>query len=428
MQFRLDNVERHDPVLYDLLRREERRQESTLELIASESIQSPSLLEIDACCFNNKTAVGKIGDQHMAGSELVDELMRLTAERACELYGAEHANIQPYSGATANYSVYAACLNPGDTVLALSPDQGGHATHGSSGSYTSRLYRFAFYNLDQETLLIDYDDLERKAGLLHPKLIIAGSSTYSQVIDCERISEIAKRSGAYFLMDMAHYTGVIAAGIMPSPVPFADFVTGSTTKTICGPRSGFILCKEKYADLLDGAVYPGVVASMHLQVMAGMAHAFLFARTGEFRQTMQRTVLNAQTLAGELQARGFPILTNGTKCHLLVADMRARGIDARRFVRILDSIHISTNPVPIPYDPSPVRNGLRLGTTTCTQRGMGPEQMRVIADILDRAARFSEDAAKLNACAAEVRMLTGAFRLYGDFDAATPKARFSGRS
>lgn len=416
MQFELSAVQRFDPELYDLIRREERRQETTLELIASESIQSPQLLEINACVFNNKTAVGRVGDQHMAGSGCADELMRMTAERACELYGAEHANIQPYSGATANYSVYTACLNPGDTVLAMDPSQGGHATHGASGSAVSRLYHFEFYTVDARTQLIDYDQIARKARELRPKLILAGGSTYSQLIDFGRIGEIAREVGAYFLVDMAHFTGLVATNVIPSPVPHADFVTGSTTKTICGPRSGFVLCKEKYAQMLDRGVYPGIVASMHLQTMAGMAHAFYYARTSQFRELMAKTVENAQTLCAQLQRRGFEILTGGTQCHLLVVDMRNRGISARDFVGVLDGIRISSNPVCIPFDPSPVRNGLRMGTTTCTQRGMGAAQMEQIADIIDRACRHPHDARALADCASETAELTEQFPLYGGFD------------
>jgi len=416
VQYKLDEVRRFDPELYELIHQEQERQERTLELIASESIQSPQLLEINACAFNNKTAVGRIGDQHMAGSDVVEALMQLTARRACELYGADHANIQPYSGATANYSIYSACLNIGDTILAMNPKHGGHGTHGASGNMVSKMYRFEFYSVDEKTQLIDYDALEAKAMAIRPKLIIAGGSTYSQCIDFKRMSEIARAADAYLHVDMAHYTGIIAAGLIPSPVPYADFVTGSTTKTICGPRSGFILCKKEHADMVDRGVYPSVVASMHLQTMAGMAHAFYYAGTPEFRRVMQKTVENAQTLCGCLQKRGFNILTGGTQCHLLIVDMRNRGISAKEFVQVLDDIGISTNPVDIPYDDSPVRNGLRIGTTVCTQRGMGRAQMETIADIIDRVSKAPKDTLALEECARKVRELTAEFPLYGYYD------------
>lgn len=416
MQYKLDEVRKFDPALFDLISEEQVRQESTLELIASESIQSPQMLEINACAFNNKTAVGRIGDQHMAGSEVVEKLMKLTAARACEIYGAEHANIQPYSGATANYSIYSACLNIGDTVLAMNPKHGGHGTHGSSGNMVSKMYRFEFYSVDPKTQLIDYDELEQKARALKPRLIIAGGSTYSQYIDFERMAAIAHEVGAYLHADMAHYTGLIAAGLIPSPVPYADFVTGSTTKTICGPRSGFILCKKEHADMVDKGVYPSVVASMHLQTMAGMAHAFYFAGTPEFRHIMKKTVENAQALCGCLQKRGFDILTGSTHCHLMIVDMRNRGISAKEFVNVLDRVSISTNPVEIPYDTSPVRNGLRIGTTVCSQRGMGSEQMEIIADIIDRVSRAPSDEQVLAECARQVRELTEQFPLYGYYD------------
>lgn len=415
MQYRLDRVQQHDPELYDLIRKEETRQETTLEMIASESIQSPQLLEVNACAFNNKTAVGAIGDQHLAGSEIADQLMELTAERACRLYGAEHANVQVYSGSTANYAVYAACLEIGDQVLAMRTDHGGHATHGSEGNMVSRMYRFAFYSVTEDTNLIDYDELERLANELHPKLIIGGGSTYSQCVDYARIAAIAQDVGAYFLFDMAHYTGLIAAGLLPSPIPYADFVTGSTTKTICGPRSGFILCRKRYAEMVDRGAYPRVIASMHLQTMAAMAHAFQFAATPEFKALMQRTVDNAQALCGALQARGFKIVTNGTVCHLLVIDMRSRNISSKEFVRVLEKIKLSVNPVPIPYDPSPVRNGIRIGCTVSAQRGMGHVQMEQIASIIDRVSREPYNEEVLAECAEEVQMITEQFPLYGQY-------------
>lgn len=416
MQYKLDRIRAHDPELYELIRKEEKRQETTLEMIASESIQSPQLLEVNACVFNNKTAVGALGDQHLAGSDLANQLMEMTAARACKLYGAEHANVQVYSGSTANYAVYAACLNIGDRVLAMRTDHGGHATHGADSNIVSQMYRFAFYSVTEDTNLIDYDELERLANELHPKLIIGGGSTYSQAIDYERIRDIAKSVGAYFLFDMAHYTGLIAAGLLPNPVPYADFVTGSTTKTICGPRSGFILCKQKYADMIDRGAYPRIIASMHLQTMAAMAYAFQHAATPEFRALMQRTVDNAKALCGALQSRGFKIITDGTVCHLMVIDMRNRGVSGKEFSKVLEKIHLSVNPVPVPYDLSPVRNGIRIGCTVSAQRGMGPAQMEQIASIIDRVSRAPYQETVLKECAGEIQSITEQFPLYGQYD------------
>ena len=416
MQYHLEETRKADPELYELIKLEEERQQNTLEMIASESIQSPQLLEINGCAFNNKTAVGKPGDMHLLGSQYADALIALTARRACELFGAEHANVQVYSGSTANYAVYAACLKVGDKVLAMSPSQGGHATHGSTRNYTSQVYHFEHYGVDPETQLIDYDDLEKKAMEFRPRLIIAGGSTYSQFIDFERISRIARKAEAYFLVDMAHYTGLVAAGLVPSPVPWADFVTGSTTKTICGPRSGFILCKQKYADMIDDGAYPKIVASLHLQTMAAMAHAFGYGQTDEFREVMKATVDNADCLARELQKRGFNIVSGGTRCHLMVVDMRNQGINGKQFAKVLEKINLSVNAVDIPYDTSPVRNGVRIGCTVASQRGMGKKEMAEIADIIAAVAKTPEDQEVLDSCARRVRTLCDRFPLYGRFD------------
>lgn len=416
MQYHLEETGKFDPELYDLIKREEERQEHTLELIASESIQSPQLLEINGCAFNNKTAVGKPGDMHLLGSQYADELMALTAKRACELYGADHANVQVYSGSTANYAVYAACLKLGDTVLAMSPNQGGHATHGSSANIVSEMYNFVHYGVDPESQLIDYDALEKQAKEVKPRLIIAGGSTYSQLFDYERIGKIAHEAGAYFLVDMAHYTGLVASGAIPSPVPYADFVTGSTTKTICGPRSGFILCKKEYADMIDNGAYPRVVASLHLQTMAAMAHAFEYAKTEEFRQLMATVVRNADALAKALQKRGIKVVSGGTRNHLLVADMRGSGLNAKEFAKILEGIKLSVNAVDIPYDDSPVRNGVRMGCTVLSQRGMDTENMEEVADIISDVYHDPYNKEVLEANAAKVRALCDRFPLYARYD------------
>lgn len=415
VQYKLEATKKYDHELYELIVREQERQENTLEMIASESIQSPQLLEINACAFNNKTAVGPIGEQELMGSEIAEELMKLTAQRACKAFEAEHANIQPYSGSTANFSVFAACLKAGDLILAMRPDQGSHPTHGSSANIVSQLYRHAFYSIDSETQLIDYDELERMAHELHPKLIIAGGSAYSQLIDYERIRHVAKSVGAYFMVDMAHQSGLIAAGVIPSPVPYADFLSSSTTKTICGPRSGFVLCRKEYAEMLDRGVHPGLIASLHLQTMAAMAHTFLYATTPEFKATMQRTVDNAQVLCAALKEKGFEILSGGTKTHLMVLDMRNRNISGQMFADALEKIRLSVNAVPIPYDPSEEPNGIRIGCTVSAQRGMGAVQMQQIADIMDQVAKAPTDETVLENCRRKVQEITRDYPLYGCF-------------
>lgn len=417
MQYHLEATKRRDPELYALILREQERQENTLEMIASESIQSPQLLEINSCAFNNKTAVGPIGEQELMGSHVAEELMRLTAERACAAFGADHANIQPYSGSTANFSVFAACLQAGDLILSMRPDQGSHPTHGAKANIVSQLYRHAFYSIDPETQLIDYEELERMAAQLRPKLIIAGGCAYSRLIDFERIGRAARSVGAYFMVDMAHQSGLIAAGVIPSPVPHADFLSSSTTKTICGPRSGFVLCKKEYARQLDRGVHPGLIASLHLQTMAAMAHTFLYAATPAFRETMTRTVDNARALCGSLQSRGFRILTGGTDTHLFVMDLRDRSLDGQAFADALERVGISVNAIPIPYDESGASAGVRVGCTVCAQRGMGSAEMDQIAGIFQRVAESPQDEDVLHACAGEVRGLTERFPLYGQYDA-----------
>ena len=415
MQYHLEATKVLDPELYNLIVREEQRQEETLEMIASESIQSPQLLEINSCAFNNKTACGPIGEQELMGSEIAEELMKLTADRACRVFGADHANIQPYSGSTANFSVFAACLKAGDLILSMRPDQGSHPTHGAGDNIVSQLYRHAFYTIDPDTQLINYDDLERMARELHPKLIIAGGCAYSRLIDYARISRVAKDVGAYFMVDMAHQSGLIAAGIIPSPVPYADFLSSSTSKTICGPRSGFVLSKKAVAEQLDHGVHPGLIASLHLQTMACMAHTFLYASTPQFKAIMQRTVDNAKVLCRELQARGFKILSDGTDTHLLVIDMRNRGLSGQAFADVLEKIKLSVNAVVIPYDESPAPNGVRMGCTVSAQRGMGEEEMRQIADILDRVSKEPENEAVLDDCRKTIQTITKKFPLYGQY-------------
>lgn len=416
MVYHLEETQKFDPELFQLIKKEEVRQKNTLELIASESIQSPALLEINGCAFNNKTAVGHLDDMHMAGSQFANELMKLAAKRACELYGADHANVQVYSGSTANYSVYAACLNPGDTVLSMDPHQGGHATHGSKTNVVAKFLKFEHYGVDKTTQLIDYDALEKQALDVKPKLIICGGSNYSQYIDYKRMAEIAKKAGAYLHADMAHFTGLVAAGLYPNPVPYADFVTGSTTKTICGPRYGFILCKKEHAEKLDNAAYPGIVASLHLQTMAAMATAFEFAKTDMFKHLMRDVVNNTNYLSDELQRLGYKVLSNGTKCHLLVMDVRDKGINAKELTKILETVGISVNPVDIPYDTSPVRNGVRMGCTVLSQRGMGKPEMIKIASLIDTVCKSPYNDAVLSKCREEVKNITDRFPLYGRYD------------
>jgi len=398
-----------DGELFDCLQGEAARQKYGLEMIASESMQPRMALEIAGGVFNNKTAVGNPGNQRLQGSQYADRLERLAAERACAIFGADHANMTTYSGTVANFCAYAAVLKPGDRVLAMDPVTGAHQSHGGGKNISSKLYEFHFFGLDPETLEIDYSEAERKARALSPKLIVIGSAAYPRRIDYARLAEIAHENGALLMADIAHFTGLIAAGLSPNPVPYADIVTGSTTKTMCGPHSGFIMCRGELAEQVDRSVYPGYVASLHLQTVAAMAYALGRSQTAEFRALMGRVLSNAQALCRALKEKGFSIFTDGTDCHMLLLELHAFGIDGVRFSALLEEIGITVNSKGIPFDPYPVAMGVRMGTTVLSQRGMGEREMEEIADILYRAATHPDDEAVLAALRRQVRELSARF-------------------
>ena len=326
-----------DPEIYELLAEELHRQENNIEMIASESTAPLEVMELSGSVFTNKTLEGYPGKRFQAGSEVADKIERLGWERAKELFGAEHVNLQSYSGSTANYSVFAAVLEPGDKILSMRPDQGGHLTHGSPANWMSKFYHHDFYGVNPETEQIDYDDLEKTAKEVQPKLIIAGASAYPRLIDYERIAKIAEEVGAYFMVDMAHIAGLVAAKLIPSPIPHADFVTSSTTKTFCSARSGMVFCKEKHAKMLDRGTFPGALGSIHLQTMAAKIWSFKYAQSDEFKATMQRVLDNAQTLAAELTKRGFRIVSGGTDNHLLLVAV----VDMKRLVHAREYRHFA---------------------------------------------------------------------------------------
>ena len=380
-------LERRDPALYALLCAEEARQRDTLEMIASESAQSPLTLALQGSAFCGKTAVGGPGHQRLGGSENADALERLTAQRACEVFGAEHADILPYSGSVANYCGYAACVPPGGRILALDPAVGSHQTHGGAENVSTRFYRFAYFGLDRDTMLVDYDAAERAARDFRPHLIIVGSASYSRNFDYERLASIAHRNGARLMIDMAHTSGLAAAGVSPSPVPWADIVAASGTKTLCGPHTGFLLCKKELADAVDRAVYPGTVASLHLQTVAALCHALRETQTEAYRETARRIVENARYFCEALQRRGFGIVSGGTDCHLFVASLAGFGADAERFAALLERAHITVNTKRIPYDDARYVRGIRAGTTLLTQRGMGKPEIERLADVWQAVAQ-----------------------------------------
>ena len=389
-------------------------------MIASESTAPLAVMELTGSVFTNKTLEGYPGKRFQAGSHIADKVEELACQRARELFGADHANIQSYSGSTANYSVYASILNPGDKVLSMRLDQGGHLTHGSPANWVSKIYHFEFYAMDPETELIDYDALDAKAKEYRPKLIVAGASSYSRLIDYERIAKTAKEVGAYFMVDMAHIAGLVAAKVIPSPIPYADFVTSSTTKTFCSARSGMVFCKAEHAKLLDKGTFPGALGSIQLHTMAAKCWSFKYAASDEFRAIMEQVVKNAKCLAEELKKYGFRIVSGGTDNHLLVADLRGKNITGKLFQDALDSVGITVNKNMIPFDPEKpsVTSGVRIGLTAVTQRGLKEPEIREIAAIMNKVADAPEDEKNLAECRASAEALISRFLLYpaGSFD------------
>ncbi len=410
----LKATKKSDPELYSLVEKEYERQVHNIEMIASESTVPLEVMELTGSVFTNKTLEGYPGARFQAGSHVADELEILACQRAKELYGAEHVNIQTYSGSTANYSVFASILSPGDKVLSMRLDQGGHLTHGSPANWVSKIYHFEFYAINPETELLDYDAMEAKAREYKPKLIIAGASSYSRLIDYERISKVAKEVGAYFMVDMAHVAGLVAAGVIPSPIPYADFVTSSTTKTFCSARSGMVFCKKEYAKMLDKGTFPGALGSIHLHTMAAKCWSFRYAASDAFKATMRQVVKNAQALAAALTEKGFRIVSGGTDNHLLVVDLRSKGINGRDFQNALDSVGITVNKNMIPFDqekPS-VTSGVRIGLTAVTQRGLKEPEIEEIAEIMEKVAAAPSDEANLASCRAQAQALIAKFPLY----------------
>ena len=409
-----------DPEMYELVVEELHRQEKNIEMIASESTVPLEVMELSGSVFTNKTLEGLPGKRFQAGSEVADKLEELGWKRAKELFGADHVNLQSYSGSTANYSVFASVLEPGDRILAMRLDQGGHLTHGSSANWVSKIYHHDFYGVNPETEQIDYDALEAKAKEFRPKMIIAGASAYPRLIDYERMAKIAEEVGAYLMVDMAHIAGLVAAKLIPSPIPWADFVTTSTTKTFCSARSGMVFCKAKHAKTLDRGTFPGSLGSMHFHTMAAKIWSLKYAASPEFRAIMQRVLDNAKTLAKALSERGFRIVSGGTDNHLLLVDLRSKNISGKTFQNALDSIGITVNKNQIPNDPaSPfVTSGVRIGMTSTAQRGLGEKEIIQIADIMAKVAAAPEDESVLAECRKETEELISRFPLYpaGAFD------------
>lgn len=403
-----------DPEIAAAIGEELGRQRNKIELIASENFVSPAVMEAMGSVLTNKYAEGYPGHRYYGGCEYVDKVETLAIERAKKLFGAEHANVQAHSGANANTAVYFAFLQPGDTIMGMNLSQGGHLSHGSPVNISGKYYNVVPYGVTHETERIDYDEFARIAKEAQPKLIVAGASAYPRVIDFERMAEIAHSVGAIFMVDMAHIAGLVAAGLHPSPVPYADVVTTTTHKTLRGPRGGLILCKEKYAKQIDKAIFPGVQGGPLMHVIAAKAVALGEALKPEFKEYAKQIIVNCQALAEGLIAEGFRLVSGGTDNHLLLVDVRGQKMTGKTAEHLLDEVGVTCNKNTIPFDPeSPfVTSGIRLGTAAVTTRGFKEADMKEVAAIIGLVLNNPEDAEKQAEAAQRVAALCAKYPMY----------------
>ncbi len=382
--YQLEQIKKIDPVVADAIELEVERQRNKIELIASENFVSEAVMQALGTPLTNKYAEGYPGKRYYGGCEHVDVIEQLAIDRAKEIFGAEHANVQPHSGAQANSAVYFAVLDPGDTILGMDLAHGGHLSHGMKKNISGKYYKAESYGVKEDTAYIDYDGLLKKAREVKPKIIVAGASAYPRIIDFKAFSEVAKEVGAYFMVDMAHIAGLIAAGLHPSPIPYADFVTTTTHKTLRGPRGGMILCKEEYAKKIDSAIFPGTQGGPLMHVIAAKAVSFKEVLEPGFKQYQQQIINNAKALSGALLAEGFHLVSGGTDNHLMLVDLSSFNVTGKQVQHQLDEVGITVNKNAIPFDkmsPS-VTSGIRIGTPAVTSRGMLEEDMTEIAKLI----------------------------------------------
>ena len=405
-----NNLKNEDKEIYDILLKECKRQNENIELIASENFVSEAVLDAVGSILTNKYAEGYSGARYYGGCENIDEIETVAIKRAKELFGAEHANVQPHSGSNANMAVYMAMLKPGDTVLGMDLSQGGHLTHGSKASFSGKLYNFVSYGINDEGLL-DYEDVRKKALEHKPKMIVAGASAYPREIDFAKFKEIADEVGALLMVDMAHIAGLVCAGEHMSPVPYADFVTTTTHKTLRGPRSGLILCKEKYAKAIDKTIFPGIQGGPLEHVVAGKAVCFGEALKPEFKEYAKSVVLNAKALANELIKREFKLVSNGTDNHLILIDLRNKGLTGKEATELLDSVGITVNKNSVPNDdqPASVTSGIRIGTAAVTTKGLKEQDMVILAEAIDLVLRKENDERDISKAKDIVKVLRGRY-------------------
>lgn len=411
----MKHLKQFDPEIAEALEQERKRQNDKIELIASENFVSPAVMEAQGSVLTNKYAEGYPGRRYYGGCEYVDIAENLARERAKKLFGADHANVQPHSGANANMGVYLAALKPGDTVLGMNLSHGGHLTHGSPVNISGLYFNFVAYGVEEDTQMLDYDKVAEIARECKPKLIVAGGSAIPRKLDFAKFRAIADEVGAYLMVDMAHIAGLVAAGLHDNPVPYADFVTTTTHKTLRGPRGGMILCKEEHAKAIDKAVFPGLQGGPLMHVIAAKAVAFKEALSPEFKAYQEQVVKNAATLGKALMDRGIDLVSGGTDTHLLLVDLRSRNITGKDAEFRLDEIGVTVNKNTIPFDPqSPfVTSGIRIGTPAVTTRGFKEAEMEAIADIIDVALSDAYES-KIEELRAKVKELCDKAPLYKD--------------
>ncbi|MBP8743476.1 MAG: serine hydroxymethyltransferase [Acidaminococcaceae bacterium] len=410
----MENLQASDPAIYAAIQEELGRQRNKIELIASENFVTPAVMEAMGTVLTNKYAEGYPGHRYYGGCEYVDKVETLAIERAKELFGAEHANVQAHSGANANTAVYFAFLKPGDTIMGMNLSHGGHLTHGSPVNISGTYFNIVPYGVNPETETIDYAELERLAEEHKPKIIVGGASAYPRIIDFERMAEIAHKVGALLMIDMAHVAGLVAAGLHPSPVPYADIVTTTTHKTLRGPRGGLILCKEKYAKAIDKAIFPGTQGGPLMHVIAAKAVALHEALQPEFKVYQKAILDNCKALAEGLLSEGFRLVSNGTDNHLLLVDVRGQGLTGKEAEHLLDEAGLTCNKNTIPFDPaSPfVTSGIRLGTAAVTSRGFKQEDLKEVAAIIGLVLNNPADLDKQKEAVARVAALCTKYPMY----------------
>jgi len=403
-----------DPEIYEAIRKEIEREKGNIVLIASENYASTSVLEVQGSIFTNKYAEGYPGRRYYGGCEYADIVENLAIQRAKELFGAEHVNVQPHSGSQANMAVLFSVLKPGDTILSMSLSHGGHLSHGAPVNFSGIFYKVVSYGVDRDTGCINYDEVRRIALDNRPRLIIVGASAYSRIIDFKIFSEIAKEVGAYLLADIAHIAGLVATGLHPTPVPYADFVTTTTHKTLRGPRGGMIMCKAEFAKVIDKMIFPGIQGGPLVHVIAAKAIALKEALSKEFREYQLRVINNAKRLSDELMNRGFKVISGGTDNHMMLVDLTNKGVTGKDAEEALDRVKVTVNKNVIPYDERPpsITSGIRLGTPCVTTRGMTEKEMVEIADIISEVIHNKKDEKTIEFISKKVKALCEQFPIY----------------